>query len=230
VRVHLITGAVDAVAEKKNLTLYEVPTGWKFFGNLMDASKISICGEESFGTGSDHIREKDGIWAVLAWLSILAHKNPIEGKKLVGVKDILMEHWNTYGRSYYSRYDYEGVDSDKADAMMDHLRSNLGKFKREVAGLKVADDFSYKDPVDGSEATGQGIRLVFDDNSRLIFRLSGTGSEGATIRMYIEAVCPAEEVGAGKPVAEALKPLIDTGLKLSKLEEFTGRTEPTVIT
>mmetsp|Transcript_8735 Transcript_8735/g.16537 ORF Transcript_8735/g.16537 Transcript_8735/m.16537 type:complete len:392 (+) Transcript_8735:33-1208(+) len=223
------SGAVDNVAKQLGIPLYEVPTGWKFFGNLMDAGKISICGEESFGTGSDHIREKDGIWAVLAWLSILAYHNPDPSLPLVTVEDIVKRHWSTYGRSYYTRYDYENVDKDKADAMIDHMRQSLDELK-DNHDLKLADDFEYKDPVDNSVASKQGVRLVFKDNSRVIFRLSGTGSEGATIRMYVEACAPAEEAAEGRPASEALAPLVDAGLKMSKLQEFTGRTEPTVIT
>ncbi|XVE64134.1 hypothetical protein DITRI_Ditri07aG0077500 [Diplodiscus trichospermus] len=190
------SGALDRVAEKLSLTFFEVPTGWKFFGNLMDAGKLSICGEESFGTGSDHIREKDGIWAVLAWLSIIAYRNKDKkpGEKLVSVSDVVKEHWATYGRNFFSRYDYEECESEGANKMIEYLRDLVSKSKEgEKYGnyvLKFADDFAYTDPVDGSVASKQGVRFVFTDGSRIIFRLSGTGSAGATIRIYIEQFEP----------------------------------------
>jgi len=224
------SGAVDTVAEKLGLSLYEVPTGWKFFGNLMDAGEISLCGEESFGTGSDHIREKDGIWAVLAWLSILAHKNPDPSQPLVSVEQIVKDHWGIYGRSFYTRYDYEGVNADKANALMDNMVTSFDELKKTTPGLKIADEFSYTDPIDGSVASKQGVRFVFDDNSRLIFRLSGTGSVGATIRMYIEAVAPPSESPQDTKASDALKPLVELGLRISRMQDFTGRDEPTVIT
>lgn len=186
------SGALDRVAKELNLPFFETPTGWKFFGNLMDAGKCSVCGEESFGTGGDHIREKDGIFAVLAWLSILAYKNQSApaGSKLIGVRDVAVEHWKKYGRNFFSRYDFEEVDSNAANAVMDEVRkviaaspkgTKLGSFI-----VETADDFAYTDPIDGSIAKGQGLRFVFTDGSRIIFRLSGTGSAGATIRLYIE--------------------------------------------
>jgi phosphoglucomutase len=229
------SGALDSVATKLNLPFFEVPTGWKFFGNLMDAGKLSICGEESFGTGSDHVREKDGIWAVLAWLNILAHKNrnvqPDE--PLVSVADVVNEHWATYGRNFFVRYDYEACESEGANKMVALLRDLLAKSKEgDKYGdytLKVADDFAYTDPVDGSVATKQGIRFVFTDGSRIIFRLSGTGSAGATIRLYVEKF-EADSSKHGTEAQEALKPLIDIALSFSKLQEFTGREKPTVIT
>ena len=229
--------ALDRVAEKMGVPFFEVPTGWKFFGNLMDDGQCSVCGEESFGTSSDHVREKDGIWAVLAWLSILAKKNEgvKEGEPLVSVEDVAKEHWATYGRNFFSRYDYEACDAGDAGKMMDLLREviaatkagdKLGDF--EVA---LADDFSYTDPVDGSVASGQGLRFVFADGSRIIFRLSGTGSAGATIRMYVEQYCGAEDTDKhGVDAQEALAPLIAVALDTSKLAEFTGRESPTVIT
>ncbi|XP_024365723.1 probable phosphoglucomutase, cytoplasmic 1 isoform X1 [Physcomitrium patens] len=234
------SAALDVVAKKLNLKFFEVPTGWKFFGNLMDAGMCSVCGEESFGTGSDHIREKDGIWAVLAWLSILAHRNKqAGGDKLVTVEEIVTEHWNTYGRHYYTRYDYENVDSDAAKKLMENLvelQSNLDdvnsmikKIRPDVAEVQEADEFEYKDPVDQSVSCHQGIRYLFKDGSRLVFRLSGTGSVGATIRLYIEQY-EADPTKTFKPSAEALAPLVEVALKLSKMEEFTGRSEPTVIT
>ncbi|CAA7038768.1 unnamed protein product [Microthlaspi erraticum] len=229
------SGALDRVAHKLKLPFFEVPTGWKFFGNLMDAGKLSICGEESFGTGSDHIREKDGIWAVLAWLSILAHRNKDKkaGEKLVSVADVVKEYWATYGRNFFSRYDYEECESEGANKMMDYVRDIVSKSKAgESYGdyvLEFADDFSYTDPVDGSVASKQGVRFVFTDGSRIIFRLSGTGSAGATVRIYIEQFEP--DVSKHDVDAQiALKPLIDLALSVSKLKDFTGREKPTVIT
>ncbi|KAJ4951627.1 hypothetical protein NE237_028459 [Protea cynaroides] len=176
------SGALDRVAKKLGLPFFEVPTGWKFFGNLMDAGKLSICGEESFGTGSDHIREKDGIWAVLAWLSIIAYRNKDKkvGEKLVSVSDVVKEYWAMYGRNFFSRYDYEECESEGANKMIEYLRDTVSKSRAgEMYGsyaLQFADDFNYTDPVDGSVASKQGIRFVFTDGSRIIFRLSGTGS------------------------------------------------------
>jgi phosphoglucomutase len=227
--------ALDRVAAKKKLPFFETPTGWKFFGNLMDAGKCSVCGEESFGTGSDHVREKDGMWAVLAWLSILAFRNkdvPVGGKK-VSVEQVVKEHWAEYGRNFFSRYDYEECSSDDANKMVAHLRSVIaGAKKGDKFGaytLDFADDFEYTDPIDGSVASKQGLRFVFTDGSRIIFRLSGTGSSGATIRLYVEQYEPnvaKQDVDA----QVALKPLIDIALATSKLKEFTGREAPTVIT
>lgn len=225
------SAALDRVASKLNVECFEVPTGWKFFGNLMDAGKLSICGEESFGTGSDHIREKDGAWAVLCWLSILAHKNKGQ-EKLVSVEDIVRDHWKEYGRNYYSRYDYEAVDKGKATEMMAHLVSLTEKFSSEeskIDGFTVAkaDEFTYHDPVDKSVSAHQGIRFIFSDGSRVIFRLSGTGSVGATIRLYVERY---ETDNLSQETAAAVAPLIKIALELSKIEEFTGREKPTVIT
>ncbi|KAG9457044.1 hypothetical protein H6P81_001552 [Aristolochia fimbriata] len=229
------SGALDRVADKLNLPFFEVPTGWKFFGNLMDAGKLSICGEESFGTGSDHIREKDGIWAVLAWLSILAYRNNDKkvGERLVSVADVVKEHWATFGRNFFSRYDYEECESEGANKMMGHLQELISKSKpSDKYGsyeLEFADDFTYTDPVDGSVASKQGIRFVFTDGSRIIFRLSGTGSAGATIRIYVEQF--ERDVSKHDLDAQsALKPLIDLALSTSKLKDFTGRDQPTVIT
>ncbi|KAL9456942.1 hypothetical protein AB3S75_006055 [Citrus x aurantiifolia] len=235
------SAALDVVAKNLNLKFFEVPTGWKFFGNLMDAGLCSICGEESFGTGSDHIREKDGIWAVLAWLSILAHKNKenLDGGKLVTVEDIVRKHWATYGRHYYTRYDYENVDAGAAKELMANLvkmQSSLPEVNDIVKGIRSdvskvvnADEFEYKDPVDGSISKHQGIRYLFEDGSRLVFRLSGTGSEGATIRLYIEQY-EKDPSKIGRDSQEALAPLVEVALKLSKMEQFTGRSAPTVIT
>ncbi|KAL2324475.1 hypothetical protein Fmac_023533 [Flemingia macrophylla] len=229
------SGALDRVAEKLNLPFFEVPTGWKFFGNLMDAGNLSVCGEESFGTGSDHIREKDGIWAVLAWLSIIAHRNKDKkpGEKLISVCDVVKEHWATYGRNFFSRYDYEECESEGANKMIEYLRDTVSKSKPgDKYGsyvLQFADDFTYTDPVDGSVISKQGVRFVFTDGSRIIYRLSGTGSAGATVRVYIEQFEP----DASKHDADAqiaLKPLIDLAISGSKLKDFTGRDKPTVIT
>ncbi|KAK3230364.1 hypothetical protein Dsin_002245 [Dipteronia sinensis] len=235
------SAALDVVAKHLKLKFFEVPTGWKFFGNLMDAGLCSICGEESFGTGSDHIREKDGIWAVLAWLSIIAYKNKenLSGGKLVTVEDIVRNHWATYGRHYYTRYDYENVDAGAAKESMAYLvklQSSLPEVNKIVKGIHSnvsnvasADEFEYKDPVDDSISKHQGIRYLFEDGSRLVFRLSGTGSEGATIRLYIEQY-EKDSSKTGRDSQEALAPLVDVALKLSKMQEFTGRSAPTVIT
>ncbi|KAJ8917283.1 hypothetical protein NQ315_002300 [Exocentrus adspersus] len=221
--------AVDRVAAKLGKEFFEVPTGWKYFGNLMDAGRLSLCGEESFGTGSDHIREKDGIWAVLAWLSVIEHKN-------MSVEDILKEHWQTYGRNYFTRYDYEECESDAANEMMVHLErliasdSFVGKsFTSSGKSYTVskADNFSYVDPIDNSVAKNQGIRVLFEDGSRLIYRLSGTGSSGATIRVYIDSY---EKENVLSEAQDMLKPLVEIGLEISQLKKFTGREAPTVIT
>ncbi|KAI8075189.1 hypothetical protein BC940DRAFT_230175 [Gongronella butleri] len=223
--------ALDRVAEKQGLVAYEVPTGWKFFGNLMDAQKCSICGEESFGTGSDHIREKDGVWAIMAWISILAHVNK---EKPTSVHDILQKHYQIYGRNFFSRYDYEDVESQGADEMVARLRKLIDtqEWVGQTFGgftVKTMDDFTYNDPIDGSVSKKQGIRIIFEDTSRIVIRLSGTGSQGATVRLYVEKYSdnPAEYPA---DTQEALKPLIDVALQLSQLEQFTGRKTPTVIT
>jgi len=225
------SGAVDRVAKAKGLEIFEVPTGWKFFGNLMDAGRLSLCGEESFGTGSDHIREKDGLWAALAWLSILA-------KRQQGIEDILRDHWKTYGRNFFTRYDYENCESAPAEQMMGNLEkfisdsSTIGKefsFGDKKFKVAVADNFSYTDPIDQSFTQKQGIRIIFEDGSRLVFRLSGTGSSGATIRMYVDSY----ESDPNKmfiDTQEALKPLVSIALQISQLRELTGREAPTVIT
>ncbi|ELR16875.1 Phosphoglucomutase, putative [Acanthamoeba castellanii str. Neff] len=234
------SAALDRVAAEKGLKCFEVPTGWKFFCNVMDNHKGVICGEESFGTGSDHIREKDGIWAVLAWLSILAYKNAgvAEGGKLVTVEDIVKEHWAKYGRNYFSRYDYEECDAEPAAAMMKHVGALIASASDETIRdrvqtphykLAMCDDFEYTDPFDSSVAAHQGYRFVYADGSRIIFRLSGTGSVGATIRLYVEKY----EADADKQSIDpqdALKPLIDLALNFSELSKYTGRHEPTVIT
>ncbi|KAI8897628.1 hypothetical protein BC833DRAFT_649422 [Globomyces pollinis-pini] len=223
------SAAIDRVAHKKGLQVYEVPTGWKFFGNLMDANKLSICGEESFGTGSNHVREKDGIWAVLAWLSIVAHEN----KKKAGttLQDILDKHYAEYGRNYFSRYDFEEVDGFGAQKMMEMLRSLSGtSFVGSVIGeytVSLCDDFSYTDPIDQSVSTKQGLRIIFSDGSRIVFRLSGTGSQGATVRLYVEKYTVDDY---SQPTQEAIQDLIAIALQVSRLKEFTGRETPTVIT
>jgi phosphoglucomutase len=219
------SAAVDRVAEKLGIACFETPTGWKFFGNLLDAGKVTLCGEESAGTGSDHVREKDGVWAVLFWLNILA----VRGES---VEAILRDHWRTYGRNYYSRHDYEGVDSAAANALMTHLRESLSTLPgRTIDGATIAsaDDFAYTDPVDGSVSTAQGIRIGLADGSRMVFRLSGTGTEGATLRVYLERFEPDPTRHAVETQA-ALAPLIALADRLAGIRERTGRAQPTVIT
>lgn len=237
------SGALDLVAKEKNTPLYEVPTGWKFFGNIMDhfaqeGKGTVLCGEESFGTGSDHIREKDGIWAVLAWLSIIAHANKsTEIGHLVSVESIVKAHWKKFGRNYYSRYDYEQVDSNSANKMMEHLKSVQKEISNNPAAaknylganmqLQLADDFQYYDEFDQTTTSQQGLRFVMEDGSRFVFRLSGTGSVGATIRLYLERY---DKTNHQMESHEALKDYIKAALEISKLQEFTGREAPTVIT
>ena len=219
------SAAVDRVAERLGIDCFETPTGWKFFGNLMDAGKVTLCGEESFGTGSDHVREKDGLWAVLFWLNVLAVRK-------VSVEQIVTEHWALYGRNFYSRHDYEGVAAKGAGEMMDYLRSRFEKLPGNSFGeriVKECDDFSYTDPVDQSVSNGQGVRVMFEDGSRIVFRLSGTGTEGATVRIYIESFEPDQDKHA-VDAQTALSDLIEIAASLSRLKEFTGRSEPTVIT
>lgn len=225
------SGALDRVAAALRVECFEVPTGWKFFGNLMDAGRLSICGEESFGTGSDHIREKDGLWSVLAWLSILADRRAT-------VADVLRAHWRRYGRNFFTRYDYEECDADAAHATMAHLQgyvANPGSLQARTdlpGGLRVTtvDDFSYCDPIDKSVTKNQGIRILLDGGARIVFRLSGTGSTGATIRLYAERyVAPDSPEVTAEPQA-ALKPVLELALELSQLARFTGRHTPTVVT
>ncbi|MEI4485289.1 alpha-D-glucose phosphate-specific phosphoglucomutase [Frigidibacter sp. MR17.14] len=219
------SAAADRVAEALGIGSYETPTGWKFFGNLLDGGRATICGEESFGTGSDHVREKDGLWAVLMWLNILA----ATGKS---VKELLADHWARFGRTYYSRHDYEAVDKTAAEAMVDRLRASLATLPgTQVQGLTVkeADDFAYTDPVDGSTSAKQGIRVLFEDGSRFVIRLSGTGTEGATIRLYLERYEP-DAAKQGMEVQEALAPVIAAAEDLAGLAQATGRTAPDVIT
>ncbi|KAF9430981.1 Phosphoglucomutase-2 [Podila epigama] len=226
--------ALDRVAEKKGYEHFEVPTGWKFFGNLMDAGRLSICGEESFGTGSDHIREKDGVWAVVAWLNIIAAANKVEK---AGISDILLTHYHEYGRNFFSRYDYEEVDSEGATRMVERLRTLVSTDRAQLIGkdlghgfiVKDGDDFEYTDPIDGSVSKKQGVRVIFEDGSRLIIRLSGTGSQGATVRLYVEKY-ESHPAKFEIETQDALGPLIQVALELSQLTQFTGRMEPTVIT
>ncbi|KAJ2100655.1 hypothetical protein GGI09_002174 [Coemansia sp. S100] len=220
--------AIDRVAAAKGLEIFEVPTGWKFFGNLMDAGRLSICGEESFGTGSDHIREKDGIWAIVAWLNILAHVS--QTQPAASVRSIMRDFYQTYGRNYFTRYDYEEVDADGAAQMINDLRAKGNDLVGQtINGFTVAavNDFEYTDPIDHSVSRNQGLRVIFDDSSRIIFRLSGTGSEGATVRIYIERF---DSVEFDVDAQVALKPLVDAALEISQLSKYTGRNEPTVIT
>lgn len=217
------SAASDRVAEKLGIACYETPTGWKFFGNLLDAGKVMICGEESAGTGSNHVREKDGLWAVLLWLNILAVRK-------LSVAEIVADHWATYGRDYYSRYDFENVESDKANAVMHALRTKLPTLVGQThAGLTVsaADDFSYHDPVDGSVSENQGVRISFDGGGRVVFRLSGTGTQGATVRVYLEQYA-AE--GFDRDVQAVLQNVRHAGDAISEMHALTGRTEPDVIT
>jgi phosphoglucomutase len=217
--------AVDRVAEALGLDCYETPTGWKFFGNLLDAKRITLCGEESFGTGSDHVREKDGLWAVLFWLNLLAVRK-------TSVKSIVQEHWRRFGRNFYTRYDYEEIDSDAANGLMAHLQSRLASLPGSTLGdytVDYADNFSYTDPVDGSVSENQGIRVGFTDGSRIVYRLSGTGTAGATLRVYLEAYEPDTEK-QNRETAAVMQPLVEIATGLAEIESRTGRTEPTVIT
>ncbi|MEA5465637.1 alpha-D-glucose phosphate-specific phosphoglucomutase [Leptothoe sp. PORK10 BA2] len=217
--------AVDRVAEKLGIDCYETPTGWKFFGNLLDADKATLCGEESFGTGSNHVREKDGLWAVLFWLNILAVKGE-------SVETIVKDHWATYGRNYYSRHDFEGVDSAVANDLMAGVRSQLPSLQGQPLGsytVAYADDFSYTDPIDNSVSKNQGIRIGFTDGSRIVFRLSGTGTQGATLRLYVESYEP-DATKHDIDTQEALAPLIQLADQVAKIKELTGFEQPTVIT
>ena len=219
------SAAADRVAEKMGLDCYETPTGWKFFGNLLDADKATLCGEESFGTGSNHVREKDGLWAVLFWLNILAARQE-------SVEDIVKEHWKTYGRNYYSRHDYEGIESDKASTLMENLRSLLPSLPGKQYGqyeVKYADDFRYTDPIDGSVSQKQGIRIGFSDGSRIVFRLSGTGTQGATLRLYVESYEP-DTTKQDQDTQIALSPLISLADEIAQIKNITGQEKPTVIT
>ena len=217
--------AVDRVAASLDIPCFETPTGWKFFGNLLDAGKITLCGEESFGTGSDHLREKDGLWAVLFWLNIIA----VRGES---VAEIVQQHWRQYGRDYYTRHDYEAVASDAAQSLVDSLRQRLASMGGRVFGnyeVELADDFAYTDPVDGSRSKQQGVRILMRGGARIVYRLSGTGTEGATLRVYIEGheTDPAKQ-GADPQVA--LAELIALASEIAAIEKHTGRSLPDVVT
>jgi phosphoglucomutase len=217
--------AADRVAQALGISCFETPTGWKYFGNLLDANLATLCGEESYGTGSNHIREKDGVWAVLFWLNLIA----ASGKS---VNQIVQEHWARFGRNYYSRHDYEAVDAASADKMMVDLRARLESLAGQSFGefrVSQADDFVYTDPVDKSVATRQGIRIIMTDGSRIVLRLSGTGTEGATVRVYLERY-EADPSRHGLDTQEALAPLVAIAEQVSELKQRTGRTEPSVIT
>jgi phosphoglucomutase len=219
------SAAADRVAEKLGIEMHETPTGWKFFGNLLDVGRVTICGEESAGTGSNHVREKDGLWAVLLWLNIIAVRKQ-------SVDEIVRGHWATYGRNYYTRHDYEEVDAGVANVLMDALRARLPSLAgQNFDDLQVAyaDDFTYHDPVDGSTSAKQGIRIGFTDGSRIVVRLSGTGTVGATLRLYLERY----EAADGRHDLDtqiALEPLIELAEQLSGVKKRTGRQEPSVIT
>ena len=219
------SAAADRVAAVLNVEMFETPTGWKFFGNLLDAGKVTICGEESAGTGSDHVREKDGVWAVLLWLNILA-------KRKISVDALAKEHWARFGRNYYARHDYEGLETAKADALMGELRAALPKLAGRKLGslsLESADDFTYHDPVDGSTSAHQGVRLIFAGGSRVVLRLSGTGTAGATLRVYLERYEPPQGRLDEAPsvmladLARALEAVVG-------ITRHTGRSKPDVVT
>ena len=217
--------AVDKVAEKMNIDCYETPTGWKYFGNLLDDDRITLCGEESFGSGSNHIREKDGLWAVLFWLNLIAIKQQ-------SVEEITQAHWKEYGRHYYTRHDYESINSDIAEKLIENLRTISASLSGKQYGdykVELCDDFSYVDPVDNSVTEKQGIRILFDDESRIVFRLSGTGTEGATLRVYIERYTD-DETLHDMPTQAALSDLIDIAESIAEIKTRCQRSAPDVIT
>ena len=219
------SGAADRVAEKLGVALYETPTGWKFFGNLLYAGMATICGEESAGTGSDHVREKDGIWAVLLWLNIVAARQQ-------SVAAIMADHWATYGRNYYARHDYEAIATDRADALMAALRGKIDSLAgtgNSGGTISAADDFAYTDPTDGSVSRNQGVRILFEDGSRVVFRLSGTGTQGATLRVYIERYM-APDGDLNLATGDALAPLVAAAQELADIRGYTGMDAPSVIT
>jgi phosphoglucomutase len=219
------SAAVDRVAAALHIPCYETPTGWKYFGNLLDAGLVTLCGEESFGAGSNHIREKDGLWAILFWLNILAAKNE-------GVAEVVRGHWRRFGRNFYQRHDYEDLDPDTARLLIDRIKDMLPGLKNKVFGgceVELADEFNYKDPVDGGLSTGQGIRIMFKDGARIVFRLSGTGTSGATLRVYLERY--EKEPGLhGQEPKDALQGLISAADEIARIKETLGRDAPTVIT
>ena len=217
--------AVDLVAEKMGLPCFETPTGWKFFGNLLDAGRATLCGEESAGTGSDHVREKDGLWAVLLWLNVLA-------KRKISVAEIMADHWKTYGRNYYSRHDYEAVETEKAEALVKGLRRGLKRLiGQSFKGHKIvkADEFAYDDPVDGSRSEGQGLRVEFNTGARIVYRLSGTGTVGATLRVYLEML-ETDPARMDQDAQKALRHVISAADDIAGITRLTGRSKPDVIT
>lgn len=217
--------AVDKVAEAMGIDCYETPTGWKFFGNLLDDKRITLCGEESFGSGSDHIREKDGVWAVLFWLNLIATRQQT-------VEEITRDHWQRFGRHYYSRHDYEGIDSQAAEELMQHLRDNAASLSGQYFSdyqVSLCDDFCYHDPVDDSISKHQGIRVLFTNESRIVFRLSGTGTQGATLRVYLERY-ETDPQQHDIPTQQALADLINIARQVASIEQYCGRLEPDVIT
>jgi phosphoglucomutase len=219
------SAAADRVAKALGLPCFETPTGWKFFGNLLDAGRVTLCGEESYGTGSSHVREKDGLWAVLFWLSL-------QGATGKSVQTLVQEHWRTYGRNYYTRHDYEGIAVDAANALMADLRAALPSLAGRLFGqrtVSLADDFAYTDPVDGSVSKNQGVRLLFDDGARVIFRLSGTGTEGATLRLYLESY-EADVDRQNEPVQNKLADLAALADTVAGIRDRTGMAGPTVAT
>ncbi|MDQ3696429.1 MAG: alpha-D-glucose phosphate-specific phosphoglucomutase [Gemmatimonadota bacterium] len=219
------SAAADRVASMLGIECHETPTGWKFFGNLMDAGMVTLCGEESFGTGSDHVREKDGLWAVFFWLAIVAARGE-------SVEAIVRDHWARFGRNYYTRHDYEEIPAAAAREIMENVRARIATLRGTALAddrIALADDFAYRDPVDGSVSGGQGLRIVLESGARIIFRLSGTGTEGATLRLYVESYEP-NPARQNQDAQEALAPLIVAALELSDLRERTGRSAPTVIT
>jgi phosphoglucomutase len=216
--------AVDRVAHSLGIPCFETPTGWKFFGNLLDAGRVTLCGEESAGTGSNHVREKDGLWAVLFWLNVLAVKN-------ASVAEIVRGHWQKFGRNVYSRHDYEGIETARAERLFAGLRGRLPDLPgKEISGLRIeaADDFAYTDPIDGSRSERQGIRVLLQGASRVVFRLSGTGTEGATLRVYLERFV-ADATLHGVPTQTALSPLVELAEKIADIAAVTGRRAPDVI-
>ncbi len=222
--------AADRVASALGIPLWETPTGWKFFGNLLDKDMVTLCGEESFGTSSNHVREKDGLWAVLMWLNILAKRRQEEGGPQ-SVADLVIGHWQRYGRTYYTRHDYENVDAKAAEGLIERLRSVVpdllgGRMGRR--SVSRGDDFAYTDPVDGSKSKKQGVRITFSDGSRIIYRLSGTGTVGATLRLYVEAY-EKDPTKLGRDPQVMLAPLIEAAREMAEIEERLGRTQPDVI-